>query len=66
MKTTTIDQKRVATLAARAALVGVTLNHIEGDFVPNLFIASRWAMTRGFTDLDALEQWLDLVTGTKP
>lgn len=60
-----VDNKRLATLCARAALAGVTLHHTEGDFVPDLFIVSRWALTREFTDLDAVEKWLDLVTGKK-
>lgn len=59
------DRKRLATLTARAALSGVTLHHTEGDFVPHLFIVSRWALTREFTDLDAVGRWLDLVSGTK-
>ena len=61
----TVDRKRLATLCARAALAGVTLHHIEGDFVPSVFVVSRWALTREFTDLDAVERWLDLVTGKK-
>lgn len=60
-----VDRKRLATLCARAALAGITLHHIEGDFVPNVFIVSKWALTREFTDLDAVEKWLDLVTGRK-
>lgn len=60
-----IDHKRLATLTARAALAGVILYHTEGDFVPDIFIVSRWALTREFTDLDAVEAWLDLVMGKK-
>ncbi|MDR6535590.1 hypothetical protein [Variovorax soli] len=63
--TTAVDQKRLATLTATAALAGIILHHTEGDFVPNIFIVSRWALTREFTDLDAVEAWLDLVTGKK-
>ncbi len=59
------EQKRLATLTARAALAGVILHHTEGDFVPHLFIVSRWALTREFTDLDAVDRWLDLVTGKR-
>ena len=58
------NQKRLATLTARAALLGVTLHHIEGDFVPHLFIVSRWSLTRGFTRLDDVDAWLDIVSGT--
>lgn len=62
---TPAEQKRLTTLTARAALAGVILHHTQGDFVPHLFIVSRWALTREFTDLDAVERWLDLVTGAK-
>ena len=62
---TAIDQKRLATLTARAALAGITMHHIEGDFVPNIFLVTKWALTREFTDLDAVECWLDMVTGKK-
>ena len=60
-----VDQKRLATLTARAALLGVTLHHTEGDFVPNIFLLTKWALTREFTDLGAVEAWLDLVAGKK-
>lgn len=58
-----VDAKRLATLAARAALLGVALHHTEGDFVPDIFLLTKWALTREFTDMDAVEQWLDLVDG---
>lgn len=58
-----LDRKRLNTLAARAALLGVTLQHLEGDFVPNLFVVSRWSLTREFTDMDAVEKWIDVVGG---
>jgi hypothetical protein len=56
-------EKRLTTAIARAALVGVTVHRIEGDFVREVFIATKWALTREFTDLDSLEAWLDIVTG---
>lgn len=55
--------KRLSTAIARAALVGVIVHRIEGDFLPEVFIATKWALTREFTDLSALEAWLDRVTG---
>ena len=64
-RTTTVDQKRLATLTARAALAGIAMHHIEGDFVPDIFLVTKWALTREFTDLDAVERWLDMVTGRK-
>lgn len=65
MRRSCLQEKRLATLVARAALAGVTLHHTEGDFVPDLYIVSRWALTREFTDLDAVERWLDAVTGER-
>lgn len=61
----TVDRKRFSTLCARAALAGITLRHLEGDFGPNLFIVSKWTLTRQFTEMRELEKWLDMVTGTK-
>ena len=46
------------------ALVGVTVHRIEGDFLPEVFIATKWALTREFTDMDALAAWLTRVTGS--
>lgn len=57
------EAKRLATLAARAALRGVVVHEIQGDFGPQI-IASRWALTRSFDGparLDAIEGWLDRV-----
>lgn len=55
--------KRFATVAARAALAGIVLHRFEGDYGRPIYIATRWALTRQFDDLDAVEQWLDMVTG---
>lgn len=52
------EAKRLNTLIARACLIGVTVQCIEGDFGLEL-IASRWALTKSFPSLDALEAWLD-------
>lgn len=59
----TPDQKRLATLRARAALAGVVLHDIEGDFGKTIYIVSRWALTRELDSLDAAEAWLKKVTG---
>lgn len=53
------DCKRLSTLTARAALVGVVVDRVESDFGGEEFIASRWALTKSFSCLDALEEWLD-------
>jgi hypothetical protein len=63
MMNTVTTQKRLVTLVARAALIGVAVHCIEGDFYREVFIATKWALTREFTDLDSLEAWLDRVTG---
>lgn len=57
------DRKRLATAQARAALAGVTVALIEGDNGGPELIASRWALTKRFSDLAELETWLDRVTG---
>jgi hypothetical protein len=59
------DQKRFATLQARAALHGITLHCIDGDFAKPVHIASRWAMTKQLDDLDQVSTWLQMVTGKK-
>lgn len=55
--------KRLATLRALAALAGVTLHALDNDYGKTVYIISRWAMTRELADLDAVENWLDRVTG---
>lgn len=61
----TPDQKRLATLSARAALAGVVLYIIEGDFGKTVYIVSRWNLTRQLDSLDAVQAWLDQVTGAR-
>lgn len=60
----TAAQKTFATLQARAALAGVTLYDIDGDFGTPVYVCSRWALTKSFDDLAAVEAWLDRVDGT--
>lgn len=62
-----LDRKRLATLTARAALAGITLQCIEGDFGADIFIVTHphWALTRQLESLDEVERWLDQVTGKK-
>jgi hypothetical protein len=57
--------KRLANVTARAALAGVTLYQIDGDFGAPVYVCSRWALTKSFDDLTAVEAWLDRVTGTQ-
>ncbi len=63
MSSTTHPDKAFATAQARAALAGVSLHRQEDDRGREVFIASRWAMTRELPDLAAVEAWLDRVEG---
>ncbi len=56
------DKKHFVTLQASAALHGLTLHCIDGDFGRPVFIASRWAMTKQFDTLDEVNAWLRRVT----
>lgn len=60
------DEKRLATATARAALRGITVHAIDGDFLPRRFIATRWALSKEFRRIEDLECWLDRVMGAKP
>ena len=54
--------KTIQTIRARCAPAGVTLHLTEDDFGKPLFIVSRWAMTRSFSSVEAVEAWLARVT----
>ena len=58
-----IELKRLCTLQAGAALAGVTLHKLDGDFGVPIYVASRWAMTKQLESLDEVEAWLVRVTG---
>lgn len=55
--------KWFATLRARAALAGIVLHQIEGDYGAPIYIATRWAMTKQLDSLGAVDAWLAMVTG---
>lgn len=63
LMTTALLRKRIATAKARAALDGIELHQIVNDTGSVEFIATRWSLTKAFDSLDALETWLDTVTG---
>lgn len=50
------------TLQAECLLAGYRADLVEGDDGRPLFVISRWAMTRSFTDLAAAQTWLSRVT----
>ena len=56
-----VPDKQSATLAARAALVGVTLHTLKDECGRREWIASRWALTRSFRSLEELSAWLDMI-----
>lgn len=60
---TPCDAKAFATAQARAALAGVTLYRIENDSGRPAYVATRWALTRQFEDLQQVDTWLDMVAG---
>jgi hypothetical protein len=55
--------KRFATAQARAAMIGATLHRIEDDRGVDVFIVSKWNLTRELRDMDAVELWLDRIAG---
>ncbi|WP_374435322.1 hypothetical protein [Inhella sp.] len=55
------QDKQAATLAARAALAGVTLHLLRDEIGRREWIACRWHLTRAFSSLHDLEAWLDLI-----
>lgn len=59
------EQKRFATAQALAALRGMTLRRIDGDFGRPQFIATFHALTRPFADLAEVEGWLEWVDGRR-
>ena len=57
------SSKVFATLQARAALVGVALSRIQDDRGNEVFIASKWALTKQLATLAEVEQLLVRVGG---
>lgn len=57
-------RKAFSTAQARAALRGVSIHCIEGDFGVQ-FIATQWARTKHFDDLAEVEAWLERVDGRR-
>lgn len=53
--------KVLDTLRARCALLGIVLTVTEDDHGQTLYVATRWAMTKAFSNLDDVGQWLDQI-----
>ena len=58
-------RKTLATLRARAALVGVALVPSTDDHDRPVYIASRWGLTRQLDSLEEVEVFLKRVGGPK-
>jgi hypothetical protein len=57
--------KQFDTLRARAALAGITLHAGKDHMGREVFVASRWAVSRTFDSLSEVAAWLDTVTGAR-
>ncbi len=51
--------KRIATLRARAALIGAMVIDSHDDLGRRVWILTRWSLTRAFASLDDLEALLN-------
>jgi hypothetical protein len=58
-------EKRFATSRARMALLGGTLHRIEDDRGAEVFILTKWALTRELQSIDDVEAWLDRAEGRR-
>jgi hypothetical protein len=55
--------KSLETIRARCALLGIVLVVTDDDHGKPLYVATRWAMTKAFSSLDQVGQWLDQIGG---
>lgn len=60
-----LSAKAFATLQARAAMLGVALVRSTDDRGVEVFIASKWAMTRELASPDAVEAFLARMEGAR-
>lgn len=60
-----IDRKSVATLQARAALLGIQLVPSTDDHDQPVFIASQWGMTRQLDTIEDVKAFLQRVGGRR-
>ncbi len=56
-------EKRFANGQARAALSGATLHRIEDDRGAEVFVLTKWNLTRELQTLEQVEQLLDRMEG---
>ena len=55
--------KALATCQARAAMLGVTLHALPDNGGRTEYIATRWALTKSFSELAEVEAWLVRLEG---
>lgn len=60
-----LDLKRLATLTAQCALVGVQLHALQDDRGLPLLVVTKWALSRQFHCLDEAEQWVERFAGVR-
>ncbi|TAK75609.1 MAG: hypothetical protein EPO12_18275 [Aquabacterium sp.] len=61
----TTDPKTLATLQARAALIGVQLVLSVDERGRQVFIASRWGLTKELDSVEAVEAFMLRVGGSR-
>jgi hypothetical protein len=55
--------KEFATMQAKAALLGATLCRIDDERGNELFVVSKWHLTRHLPTLEAVAAWLERLEG---
>ncbi len=65
MTSARLDDKLFATLQARAALIGVSLIRSEDERGHEVFIVSKWAMTRELSNSTDVEHLLERIGGER-
>ena len=64
--TAVFEPKAWATLQARAALMGVSLVRTTDDRDFEVFVASRWSLTRQLDSVGEVEHFLRRIGGSRP
>jgi hypothetical protein len=59
----TYPEKQYSTLQARAALQGAVLHRGQDDRGDELFVVTKWQLTRRLHSLEMVSLWLDKLEG---
>lgn len=57
--------KRYENCRARCALAGVALVRSTDDRDRPVYVVSRWGLTKQLDSVEAVERWLEMVTGQR-